>query len=135
MSAKKPAGMRLRRPGARVPTEEEVRALELDAERIASKAPGVRAAPEIPDGDSSDGVSIDAPPDSSRKVQITAYLPVDVRDALRRAAVALSGPPTHETVTSIVERAIRRELERLHEDHGEFPNTQAMPRPGRRAGR
>ena len=129
-------GLRMRRPGERV-QEEAIRALEAEAERIASKAPGSRddiapaAAPVVDVGE----VPVSSEPAASeRKVQITAYLPADVRDELRRAAVALSGPPTHETVTSIVERAIRQELDRLRRDHGDFPNTSVKPRPGRRAG-
>lgn len=127
----------MRRPGSRVP-EEAVQALEAKAERIASKAPGIAAPREE---DQHDGPSRAVPSGEgggrtagSRKVQITAYLPADVRDELRRAAVALSGPPHHETVTSIVERAIRSELERLRLEYGEFPETDARPRPGRRAG-
>ena len=131
-------GMRLRRPGSRIP-EEAVQALEAEAERLASKAPGTGTSRKegghddkpLQAAQSGEG---DQRATGPRKVQITAYLPADVRDELRRAAVALSGPPHHETVTSIVERAIRSELERLRHEHGEFPETHARPRPGRRAG-
>lgn len=136
---KKLAGMGLRRPGGRTPSDEEVRALEAKAEQIASKAPGT--APQTPQQQPQPSTRAASSKPArgkktkGKKVQITAYLPRDVRDRLSRAAVALSGPPSHESVTSIVERAIRRELDRLAEEHGEFPETEVSPRPGRRPGR
>ena len=131
------AGMALRRPVGRAPSDEEVQALEETAERIASKAPGEPVDAASPTKKSSarrDGER-EAQKPKARKVQITAYLPRDLRDRLNRAAVALSGPPSHESVTSIVERAIERELDRLEREHGKFPETDFSPRPGRRPGR
>lgn len=123
MSKPKP-GMQLRRPTAkRQPPENAVQALEERAEQVATKAPGETVEPHS-----------QSPAIEVRKVQITAYLPHQVRDELRRAAVALSGPPQRETVTSIVERAIRNELAQLREEHGPFPETDQTPRPGRRVG-
>lgn len=75
-----------------------------------------------------------APAASSRKVQVSAYLTPEIKDELRRAAVALAGPPHMETVTSIIERGVQRELDRLRKLHGPFPDTATRPRPGRRAG-
>lgn len=136
----KPKGMGLRRPGERTtPTDEAIRALEEQAERVASKAPGgpveatapaaTQPQPPLPRQEDES-----TPPATTRKVQVSAYLPADVRDELRRAAVALAGPPHMETVTSIIERAVVAELERLRDAHGPFPETSMRPRPGRRAG-
>lgn len=117
---KKSAGMSLRRPKTRTrPKEKDVKALVAKAEGVASKVPGSDPGSEA----------------RTRKAQITAYLPAEVRDELRKAAVALSGPPHFETVTSLVERAIRRELKLLRRKHGDFDDTVGSPRPGRRTGR
>ncbi|MCA9604707.1 MAG: hypothetical protein KC619_03900 [Myxococcales bacterium] len=133
------AGMALRRPVGRGPSDEDVQALEETAERIASKAPGEPVEVALPTKKSKSSArrhgEREAQKPKTRKVQITAYLPRDLRDRLNRAAVALSGPPSHESVTSIVERAIERELDRLEREHGKFPETDFSPRPGRRPGR
>ncbi len=136
MTTKRSPGMQLRRPGVRAtPAEADVRMLEERAERVATKEPGraVSAKPYEPAVKSEPVLKSEAL--RGRKAQITAYLPVPLRDRLRLIAVALSGPPCFETVTSIVERAIERELERLEAERGPFEETTARPRPGRRAGR
>ncbi len=145
------AGMRIRRPGKRTPTDDEIAALETQAEQIASKVPGdsVADAPEASEApeeprhqtkESPSKPSAQRRRDTDRKSaprkkkkQLTVYVSATVKEELRRAAVALSGPPSHESITSIVERAIVKELKALRKEHGTFPDTAANPRPGRRA--
>ncbi|MHB1035451.1 MAG: hypothetical protein ACYC35_20165 [Pirellulales bacterium] len=49
----------------------------------------------------------------SRKVRATLYLPVDLLDEARNAAVHLAGFPARLTLTKLAEDALRAELERL----------------------
>lgn len=53
------------------------------------------------------------PNGNSPKVRATLYLPADLLDEARDAAVFLAGYPTRLTLTKLAERAFRRELERL----------------------
>ena len=50
---------------------------------------------------------------SQPKVRATLYLPEDVLDEARNAAVYLAGHPAHLTLTRLAESALRRELARL----------------------
>jgi hypothetical protein len=47
------------------------------------------------------------------KVRATLYLPPDVLEGARNAAVHLAGNPCRLTLTKLVEGALRRELTRL----------------------
>jgi len=47
------------------------------------------------------------------KVRATLYLPAEVLDEARNAAVHLAGNPVRLTLTRLVEGAMRRELRRL----------------------
>jgi hypothetical protein len=51
----------------------------------------------------------------SPKVRATLYLPQELLDEARNAAVHLGGYPLRLTLTKFVERAFRAELERLKE--------------------
>jgi post-segregation antitoxin (ccd killing protein) len=64
---------------------------------------------------------------SSAKVRATLYLPRDILEEARDAAVYLAGYPVHLTLTRLAEQAMRRELQRLkdlHHQGKDFP-----PRP------
>ena len=52
-------------------------------------------------------------PKVSPKVRATLYLPQDLLDEARDAAVHLGGYPLRLTLTKLAERAFRAELERL----------------------
>ena len=52
-------------------------------------------------------------PHRSPKVRATLYLPYDLLDEARDAAVHLAGYPVRLTLTKFVEDAFRAELERL----------------------
>ncbi len=68
------------------------------------------------------------------KVRATLYLPCDLLDEARNAAVFLAGPPARLTLTKLAEQAIRAELERLKLRHlggAEFPARSGELRGGR----
>lgn len=68
------------------------------------------------------------------KVRATLYLPRDVLEDARNAAVHLAGNPARLTLTKLVETAMRRELRRLKDlYHGghEFPPRSEDLRGGR----
>ncbi len=52
-------------------------------------------------------------PRSTPKVRATLYLPQDLLEEARDAAVYLAGFPARLTLTKLAERAFRAELERL----------------------
>ena len=56
---------------------------------------------------------MDASRDGSAKVRATLYLPRDVLEEARDAAVHLAGYPVRLTLTKLAEQALRRELARL----------------------
>jgi hypothetical protein len=58
-------------------------------------------------------------PARSPKVRATLYLPVDVLDEARDAAVFLAGYPVRLTLTKLVETALRAELRRLKDAHND----------------
>ena len=61
---------------------------------------------------------------SLSKVRATLYLPADVLDEARDAAVFLAGYPVRLTLTKLVEAALRAELRRLKDAHNhghDFP--------------
>ena len=63
-------------------------------------------------------------PENSPKVRATLYLPYDLLEEARDAAVHLAGYPVRLTLTKLAERAFRAELRRLKDTyHGgcEFP--------------
>lgn len=62
---------------------------------------------------------------ASRKVRATLYLPADLLDEARDAAVHLAGYPARLTLTKLAEDALRAELGRLKDlyNHGQdFPS-------------
>jgi len=68
------------------------------------------------------------------KVRATLYLPRDILNEARNAAVFLAGPPTRLTLTKLAENALRAELERLKERFNEgkdFPERDEELRGGR----
>jgi hypothetical protein len=52
-----------------------------------------------------------------RKVRATFHVPAALVDEARSAVIALAGPPLRLTLAALVERALRRELERLRKAH------------------
>ncbi len=68
------------------------------------------------------------------KVRATLYLPRDILEEARNAAVFLAGPPARLTLTKLAEDALRAELERLkkrYNDGQEFPARDEELRGGR----
>lgn len=71
---------------------------------------------------------------SQPKVRATLYLSAEVLDEARNAAVYLAGYPARLTLTSLVETAVRAELQRLKDrylDGKDFPHRQADLKGGR----
>ncbi len=54
---------------------------------------------------------------AGRKTRATFHLPVALVEEARNATVALSGPPLRLTLARLVEDGVRREVERLREQH------------------
>ncbi len=74
------------------------------------------------------------PYEHTRKVRATIYLPIDVLDEARDAAVYLAGYPTRLTLTQFAENAFRAELAKLkslHLDGNNFPLREGQLRGGR----
>ena len=70
----------------------------------------------------------------SPKVRATLYLPLDVLDEARDAAVHLAGNPARLTLTALAEQALRAELQRLKDRYNggmDFPRRQADLKGGR----
>jgi len=70
----------------------------------------------------------------AEKVRATLYLPAELLDQARNAAVFLGGYPVRLTLTRLAEEAFRLELERLKElyNHGQdFPARAEDLRGGR----
>ncbi len=68
------------------------------------------------------------------KVRATLYLPSDLLEEARNAAVHLGGNPARMTLTKLAENAFRRELQRLKErynDGRDFPQRDEDLRGGR----
>ena len=59
------------------------------------------------------------PDSNSRKVRATLYLPQELLDEARDAAVHLAGYPARLTLTKIAENAFRAELRRLKQLYNE----------------
>ena len=63
-------------------------------------------------------------PSGSPKVRATLYLPADLLDEARNAAVYLAGYPVRLTLTQLADQALRTELRRLKDAHNhgkDFP--------------
>ena len=58
----------------------------------------------------------------SPKVRATLYLPADLLDEARDAAVFLAGYPVQLTLTKLAEDALRAELRRLKDAHNQGQN-------------
>ncbi|MFH1266185.1 MAG: hypothetical protein ABIK89_10695 [Planctomycetota bacterium] len=70
----------------------------------------------------------------SPKVRATLYLPADLLDQARDAAVFLAGYPVRLTLTELAENAFRTELRRLKDAHNhglDFPPRDEDLRGGR----
>jgi hypothetical protein len=68
------------------------------------------------------------------KVRATLYLPADLLDEARNAAVHLGGYPARMTLTKLAENAFRRELQRLKETYNQghdFPHRHEDLKGGR----
>ena len=52
-----------------------------------------------------------------KAVKVTYNVPEELVEETRNAVKALSGPPLHLTLSSLVESALRRELARLRTEH------------------
>ena len=68
------------------------------------------------------------------KVRATIYLPEDVLDEARNAAVHLAGHPARLTLTKLAENALRRELallKALYNQGRDFPPREEDLRGGR----
>ena len=73
-------------------------------------------------------------PKTETKVRATLYLSAEVLDEARNAAVYLAGYPARLTLTSLIDNAVRAELQRLKDrylDGKDFPNRQAELKGGR----
>jgi hypothetical protein len=73
-------------------------------------------------------------PHDSAKVRATLYLPLDVLDEARDAAVHLAGFPARLTLTKLAENALRAELKRLkllYNQGRDFPPRDEELRGGR----
>lgn len=71
---------------------------------------------------------------SEPKVRATLYLSADVLDEARNAAVYLAGYPARLTLTSLIDNAVRAELQRLKDrylDGKDFPSRQEDLKGGR----
>ncbi len=71
---------------------------------------------------------------ASRKVRATLYLPAELLEEARDAAVFLAGYPVRLTLTRLAEDALRSELRRLKEEHHDgrdFPPRTADLKGGR----
>lgn len=74
------------------------------------------------------------PQKESPKVRATIYLPPDVLDEARDAAVHLAGYPARLTLTKLAENALRAELRRLkllYNQGQDFPRREEELRGGR----
>ncbi len=74
------------------------------------------------------------PQKESPKVRATIYLPLDVLDEARDAAVHLAGYPARLTLTKLAENALRAELRRLkalYNQGQDFPRREEELRGGR----
>lgn len=74
---------------------------------------------------------------NATKVRATFHLPADLVDECRNAAVWLAGPPERLTMARLAEDALRRELDRLRQQHTKgkpFPLRSSELRGGRPIG-
>lgn len=72
--------------------------------------------------------------DGHHKVRATIYLPLDVLNEARDAAVHLAGYPARLTLTQLAENALRAELRRLkmlYNNGQDFPRRDEELRGGR----
>lgn len=73
-----------------------------------------------------------------RKRPVTVTLPEDLIVELRNAAIHFAGPPLRLTLATIIEQAVRRELDRLRVEHNHSKKIPAHEgaalRPGRPLG-
>jgi len=64
--------------------------------------------------------------------RFTFYLPTELVEEARDAAYKLQATPLRATLAGIVEEAIRRELERLKQEHNSGRNFRRRPESARR---
>jgi hypothetical protein len=74
------------------------------------------------------------PAPAGPREKITFALPKELIESCRDAVDYLSGPPVRLTLAGLVERALKRELDRLQREHGQgnpFPTRAGTLRTGR----
>lgn len=72
--------------------------------------------------------------DAPRPVKLTVQIAAEVVEELRDAVVYLPGQGVRATVAAVTERALRRELDRLRDEHHDgqpFPTRSQDPPVGR----
>ncbi|MBI3454454.1 MAG: hypothetical protein HY002_01525 [Candidatus Rokubacteria bacterium] len=90
-----------------------------------------------PEGVSLTSFRIPRPTRQRKKVRSTFYLPKDLFEEVRDAAVYFSGPPLRLTLASLAEISLRRELKRLkklYNGGGDFPPRTGELKGGRPIG-
>lgn len=73
----------------------------------------------------------------SQTVKTTLYLPQEISEGCRDAVIYLAGHPEYLTLTTLIENALRRELDRLKDrytDGKPFPTRRRELRAGRPLG-
>jgi hypothetical protein len=70
-----------------------------------------------------------------RKRPVTVTLPEDLIGELRNAAIHFAGPPLRLTLATIIEHAVRRELDRLRVEHNHGKKIPTYEGAALRAGR
>lgn len=101
-----------------------------------SASANIREAGGAEDG-VSNGLVIVPRPSRRRKIRGTFYLPTDLFEEIRDAAVHLSGPPLRLTLARLAEIGLRRELGRLKQMHNsgrDFPRRSEDLKGGRPIG-
>ena len=76
----------------------------------------------------------EAPAQRELTVKTTLYLPKEISEGCRDAVIYLAGHPEYLTLTTLIERALRNELERLQATYTEgkpFPQRRRELRAGR----
>ena len=84
--------------------------------------PAVPKVPEPPREHKTEEKAVEPPsepvvPHAGKTMKVTYNIPEELVEETRNAVKALSGPPLHLTLSSLVESALRRELARLRTEH------------------
>lgn len=81
--------------------------------------------------------AVEKPSRRSVTVKTTLYLPQEISEGCRDAVIYLAGHPEYLTLTTLIENALRRELDRLKDrytDGQPFPTRRRELRAGRPLG-